>query len=313
VSENTASESTASENTASENTASENTGPGEPGRGVSPGGPLLPEPRSDAGRAGLKALLRAPGRALIALDYDGTLAPIVADPAAAHAHPDAVGALSGLAPLVGTLAVITGRPAQQAVELGGLDHVPGLIVLGQYGWQRWESGTLTAPPAPVGVAVARQQLPRVLAAAAAPEGTWVEDKGVALAVHTRRTAEPGRVLERLRAPLTALARRNGLAVEPGRMVIELRPPGSDKGQALKNLVSERNSASLMYAGDDRGDLPAFQAVVQLRDGGTPGLTVCSASAEVTALAELADLVVDGPAGVVALLRALAAALTTSAS
>jgi trehalose 6-phosphate phosphatase len=284
--------------------------------------PRLPEPRSEAGRAGLQALLRAPGRALIALDYDGTLAPIVADPAAARPHPDAVGALSGLAPLVGTLAVITGRPAPQAVELGGLDRVPGLIVLGQYGWQRWQAGTLTTPPAPPGVAVARQELPGVLAAAGAPEGTWVEDKGEALAVHTRRTAEPGPALDRLRGPLTALAERSGLAVEPGRMVLELRPPGSDKGQTLKNLVTERNSpgdggvaggtSSLVYAGDDLGDVPAFQAVAQLRADGTPGLTVCSGSAEVTALAELADLVVDGPAGVVGLLRALSATLTTSA-
>jgi trehalose 6-phosphate phosphatase len=224
-----------------------------------------------------------------------------------------VGALSELAPVVGTLAVITGRPAAAAVELGALDRVPGLIVLGQYGRQRWESGTLTAPPPPPGVAVVRQELPGVLAAAGAPEGTWIEDKGDALAVHTRRTAEPGAALESLSAPLTALADRNGLAVEPGRMVLELRPPGSDKGETLKNLVAERNSASLVYAGDDLGDLPAFRAVLQLRGDGTPGLTVCSGSAEVTALTELADLVVDGPGGVVALLHALAATLTTSAS
>lgn len=69
----------------------------------------LPAPRTEAGRAGLAALLQAPRRALIALDYDGTLAPIVADPAAARAHPGAAAALSRLAPLVGTLAVITGR------------------------------------------------------------------------------------------------------------------------------------------------------------------------------------------------------------
>ena len=53
-------------------------------------------------------MLRSPGRALIALDFDGTISPIVADPAAARAHPDAVSALRRLAPLTGTLAVITG-------------------------------------------------------------------------------------------------------------------------------------------------------------------------------------------------------------
>jgi trehalose 6-phosphate phosphatase len=268
----------------------------------------LPVPRTEAGRAGLAALLQEPGRALIALDYDGTLAPIVTDPAAARPHPDAVEALRRLAPLVGTLAVITGRAARAAVELGGLDQVPGLIVLGQYGRQRWESGTLTSPPPPPGVASARRELPGVLAAAGAPEGTWTEDKGDALAVHTRRTADPALALDRLRGPLADLAARAGLAVEPGRMVIELRPPGSDKGQALTDLAAQRHASSVMYVGDDLGDALAFRAVADLRDRGLPGLAVCSGSAEVTVLAELADLVVDGPAGVVTLLGSLAAAM-----
>lgn len=280
-----------------------------PGAAEDPGSSSLPEPRTADGRAGLRALLAEPRRALIALDYDGTLSPIVPDPAAARAYPGTAEALSGLAPLVGTLAVITGRPAPLAVELGGLERVPGLIVLGEYGRQRWESGTLTEPPAPPGVAEARQKLPRVLAAAGAPEGTWIEDKGTALAVHTRRTAEPGPALERLRGPLAALAERTGLTVEPGRMVIELRPPGADKGQTLTDLVTQRNASAVLYAGDDLGDRPAFQAVAQMRQDGTAGLTVCSGSPEVADLAGLADLVVDGPPAVIGLLTSLAAALS----
>jgi trehalose 6-phosphate phosphatase len=276
------------------------------------GGPALPSPGTEDGRAGLAALLRAPARALIALDYDGTLAPIVTDPAAARPHPGAVPALRALAARAGTVAVITGRPALAAVEIGGLDAVPGLIVLGHYGRERWESGRLTAPPAPPGVAAARRQLPDVLAAAGAPAGTWTEDKADALAVHTRRTAEPGPALDRLRGPLTALAERTGLAVEPGRMVIELRPRGSDKGQTLINLVQERHASSVMYCGDDLGDVPAFQAVARLRRDGIGALAVCSGSAEVTALVELADLVVDGPDGVVRLLDSLAAAMSRPA-
>jgi trehalose 6-phosphate phosphatase len=159
------------------------------------------------------------------------------------------------------------------------------------------------------VAQARQELPGVLAAAQAPEGTWTEDKGDALAVHTRRTAQPGPALERLRGPLTALAERTGLAIEPGRMVIELRPPGSDKGEALTNLRTERNSSAVMYTGDDLGDRPAFQAVARMRGDGIAGLAVCSGSLEVAGLAALADLVVDGPAGVIDLLTSLAAALS----
>jgi trehalose 6-phosphate phosphatase len=273
--------------------------------------PGLPAPRTEAGRAGLAALLRAPARALVALDFDGTLSPIVDDPAAARAHPGAVDALRRLAPLAGTLAVITGRAAPAAVELGGLDRVPGLIVLGQYGRQRWEAGALTSPPVPPGVEVARRELPELLAAAGAPDGTWIEDKGDALAAHTRRAADPERALDRLRGPLADLAERAGLAVEPGRMVIELRPPGSDKGHALKTLTRARAAAAVMYCGDDLGDEPAFRAVAELRGEGIPGLAVCSGSTEVTSLAELADLVVDGPDGVVALLDALAAAMSQS--
>ena len=109
---------------------------------------MLPIPHTAAGQAGLAAMLRDPGRALISLDFDGTLSPIVADPAAARAHPGAVAALRRLAPLAGTLAIITGRPAPAAVEYGRFDLVPGLIVLGHYGWERWHSGVLTSPPPP---------------------------------------------------------------------------------------------------------------------------------------------------------------------
>lgn len=265
-------------------------------------------PGTPEGRAGLAALLAAPGRALIGLDFDGTLAPIVPDPADARALPAATAALRRLSGLVGTLAVITGRPALDAVRLAGLDEVPGVVVLGHYGRQRWEAGTLTSPPPPAGLAEARTRLPAVLAAADAPDGTRIEDKGDALAVHTRRTAEPQAALEQLGPPLRELAGQAGLAVEPGRLVIELRPPGADKGAALRELAAGRHPAAVMYGGDDLGDRPAFEAVRQLRAAGLPGLVVCSSSAEVTELASVADLVVDGPAGVAKLLTALADAI-----
>jgi len=268
----------------------------------------IPEPGTPAGRAGLAALLRDPGSALIGLDYDGTLAPIVSDPSAAIVHQDATAVLRRLSARVGTLAVITGRPAAVAADLGGLSDVPRIVVLGHYGIERWESGTVVAPPPPPGLAKARAELPAVLASAGAPPGTWVEDKGHALAVHTRRAADPDGALRRLRDPLAKLAERVGLAVEPGRLVIELRPPGMDKGAALKNLVAERRARAVLFCGDDLGDLAAFAAVGELRSAGVPGVAVCSGSAEVTALAEKADLVVDGPGGVVGLLGAIARAL-----
>jgi trehalose 6-phosphate phosphatase len=268
----------------------------------------IPEPGTPEGRAGLAALLRDPGSALVGLDYDGTLAPIVSDPSAARVHPGAIPVLRRLSAHVGTLAVITGRPGAVAAELGRLAEVPGIVVLGHYGIERWESGTVTAPPPPPGLARARAELPAVLVSAGPPEGTWIEDKGHALAVHTRRTADPDGALALLRAPLGALAERTGLAVEPGRMVIELRPPGMDKGAALANLAAKRHARAVLFCGDDLGDLAAFNAVDELRSAGVPGLTVCSGSAEVTALADRADLVVDGPDGVVELLDAVVRAL-----
>lgn len=269
----------------------------------------LPTPTTQPGRAGLDALLRRPARALIALDFDGTLAPIVPDPEQARPHPDAIPALAALAPKVAAVAVITGRPAETAVRYGGFADTPGLehlVVLGHYGAERWDAATgkVTAPEPHPGIAPVRAELPGLLDGLGTT-GTWTEDKGHALAVHTRRAPDPQGAFDTLRAPLTDLATRNGLIVEPGRMVLELRPPGMDKGVALLDYVRDLGAESVLYAGDDLGDLPAYAAVDELRSDGTPGLLVCSGSDEVTELSEKADVVVDGPEGVVRLLAAIA--------
>jgi trehalose 6-phosphate phosphatase len=268
----------------------------------------VPEGATPEGVAGLAAIVADPGRALIALDFDGTLAPIVSEPSAARPHPDVPPALRRLATGVGTLAIITGRPAPVAVELGGFADIPGLIVIGHHGFERWEGGQLTSPPPPPQVAAARTRLPGALAAARAPEGTRIEDKGHALVVHVRRTADPQAALARLTGPMAEFAADTGLDCQPGRMVIELRPPGINKGTALTALIAERDPAAVLFAGDDLGDLPAFEAVRAARAAGRKGVAVCSASDEVTALAAHADLVLDGPREVGALLAALAEAL-----
>jgi trehalose 6-phosphate phosphatase len=260
------------------------------------------------GQAGWDAIVAAPERALVALDYDGVLAPIVDDPDQAVPAPGAIETLRRLAGRVGTLAVVTGRPAEVVVRLGGLDSVPGLCVEGQYGAEHWVAGRLTAPDDPAEVAEARPALPAALAEAGADPGVWVEDKRLALVVHTRRTRDPDGELDRLRPALERFAARYGLEPHPGKMVMELRPPGFDKGGVLLRLAEDRAPAAVLFAGDDVGDLPGFAAVEQLREAGTPGLTVASASAEAVEVAQAADVAVDGPAGVVELLSRLADAI-----
>jgi trehalose 6-phosphate phosphatase len=274
--------------------------------------PVDAEPRTEQGLIGLKALTDDPATALVALDFDGTLAPIVADPTRARAHPEAVEALTALGRHVGNTAVITGRPARTAVEYAGLSGATGLrglVVLGHYGLERWEAATgeTVSPPPPPGVAEARLRLPDLLREHGFPEA-FVEDKGASLGVHTRRLDDPPAAFERLQTPLRALAEESGLVLEPGRFVLELRPPGVDKGGALRALVDEVGARTVLFAGDDLGDLAAFDAVDALRAQGLAGLLVCSGSTEEVALADRADLVVDGPDGVVRLLRALTALL-----
>jgi trehalose 6-phosphate phosphatase len=223
-----------------------------------------------------------------------------------------VPALAALAPHVAAVAIVTGRPAGVAVRFGGFAGVPGLdrlTVLGHYGAERWDAttGTVRAPAPHPGIAAVRAELPGVLDAHGAWRGTWVEEKGQAVAVHTRRASDPQAAFDALRGPLTELAARHGLIVEPGRMVLELRPPGVDKGVALTDLVHEVGATSVLYAGDDLGDLPAYAAVDKLRSEGVHGLLVCS-GAVVPELASRADLLLDGPREVAGLLGKLAEGL-----
>lgn len=271
----------------------------------------LPEPTTAAGRAGLAALLAEPARAVVAVDYDGTLAPIVPRPEDARPAQGAVAALAAVARGVGAVVIVTGRPVAAVLQLASLRDVPHLgrlVVLGHYGFERWDAATdeMVTPEVPAGVEQARQELPALLAVTGT--GATVEDKESSLVVHTRRTADPHGALAALRAPVLELAERTGLELTPGRFVLELRPPGIDKGSALRGFVAEQRAGSVLFAGDDLGDLPAYAAVEGLRADGIAGVTVCSGSDEVPEVAERADLVVAGPPGVVAFMRALAAAI-----
>lgn len=258
-------------------------------------------------------LVAAARDSVIAADMDGTLSPIVDDPARATIHPDAADRLADLAPLVRAVAVITGRPARQALALGRLDDVGAriaeagseLYVFGQYGNERWSSTQrrIISPRPPHGLASFLRELPGLLRRADAADA-FVEEKGIAVAVHTRRLADPAGALARLTPLLTDAAERNDLVVEPGRNVVEVRAPGMHKGVAVHTLAEELGVRGFLFAGDDLGDVEAFTAVAELRERGLATLLVCSGSDEEPALVERADVVVDGPDGVMALLARL---------
>ena len=268
---------------------------------------------SPEGEQKYAALVRAARRAVVGLDFAGTLAPIVDDPERAHIHPDAPDVLVELAEVVAAVAVITGRPARQALDLGGLEEVGNTIgehgkqlyLFGQYGNERWSSTRrrIVSPRPPQGLSRFLRDLPRTLRTADAADA-WVEDKGLAHAVHTRRMEDPEAAYQRLLPALRDLAERNHLVLEPGRQVIEVRAPGMDKGKAVETLVEELDAGAFVFAGDDLGDVEAFEAVATLAKDGMPTLLVCSASDEVSALVERADVVVRGPEGVLDLLRRL---------
>jgi trehalose 6-phosphate phosphatase len=259
-------------------------------------------------------LVASADRAVVCLDFDGTLAPIVDDPKQARIHPDAPQVLVDLAEHVAAIAVVTGRPVRQAVALGDLDEIGASIashgkdfhVLGQYGNERWSARNrqVLSPRPPRGLATLISELPELLRREGLGDA-HIESKGLAVAVHTRRLDDPAGAQERLTPVLERAAARYGLVTEPGRMVVEIRASGMDKGNAVRTLQKELHADAMMFAGDDLGDVEAFDAVADLRRRGMVGFLVCAGSDEQQALVDRADLVVDGPDGVMDLLRRLA--------
>ena len=260
-------------------------------------------------------LIESAAKTVVGLDFDGTLAPIVDDPTRALIHPGAPAVLLDLADAVLAVAVITGRPARQVLALGGLEAVGSalgdrgreLFVFGQYANERWSSTDrrVISPRPPHGLAGFLRDLPAVLRRADAADA-YVEQKGLAVAIHTRRLDDADPAFDRLVPVLSTLAARHDLIIEPGRQVVEVRSPGRHKGHAVHMLISELNADGFLFIGDDLGDLEAFDAVDELRERGLATLLVCSASAEQSALAERADVVVSGPDGVLELLRQVTA-------
>jgi trehalose 6-phosphate phosphatase len=249
--------------------------------------------------AALQPILERPERAALFLDFDGTLAAIVADPADARPLPEVPQLLAGLAHRLGLVAVVSGRPAVFLRQ--HLGSVAGVRLLGLYGLE-WvaDAGRIVTHDE------ARRWRPMLdataeRARAGAPAGVRVEPKGLTVTLHWRG-APDGEAW--VRSFCDDERRRVGLVAREARLSLELAPPLSvDKGTVVRSLAAGFTAVACF--GDDLGDLAAFEALDDLAASGIAVARVAVVDDESpAAVAAAADVVVDGPPGAVALLGRL---------
>ena len=240
------------------------------------------------------ALAEAPAGLLT--DFDGTLSPIVADPATSRLVDGAAATLGSLARRLAVVAVVTGRAPLDARRMTG---VPGLLVAGNHGMEWLEPGAETPTPSPETERV-RRGIAGVLAAVPSLPGVTIEDKGLSATIHYRNAADPRGARERIVAALPDLDPGGELELRSGRMSLELRPTGlGDKGAATEAIIARFGLRGAVVMGDDVTDLDMFAAVAERRSagrlrgviigvGGGDGETPAS-------VAEAADVVLRDPA------------------
>ncbi len=189
------------------------------------------------------------------------------------------------------MAIVSGRRSE---DLAALLRVDGLTFLGLYGME--------GLAADLADAVA----PLVERVADVVPGARVEHKVASLAVHYRQSPDPALARRTLLRPLEEIASQNELTVIEGKMVLELVPrEHPQKGGAVARTLGEYELEGALFAGDDLADLDAFDALDRARERGVATLKVAVRSAEApVVLLDRADLVVEGPAGLVELLRQL---------
>jgi len=223
-------------------------------------------------------------RTAVVLDFDGTLSPIVTRPGDARPLAGFEEVLTDLVPQVLRLAIVTGRPAtfvRERLDVDGIDVV-GLYGLGE-----------AQPLDPAVLAAVRE-------AASREPGSFVEDKGMTVAVHVRAAADPEAALQRLRPAVASIAAAGGLAVLDGKRVLEVAPAAGGKTDAVRALAE--GAAAVLVAGDDVADVEAFEALVGL-DAIVCRVAVLGLETP-DPLRARADLTVDGPEGLLVLLRSL---------
>lgn len=196
------------------------------------------------------------------LDFDGTLVEIAE-------HPDAVSVEAELSTLMGKLtayldgrvAIVSGRPAHQVLALFGASAP---IVVGSHGMEfHWRDGRIEHAPRPATLAPV---LDAMQALSAQTPGVVVEDKPLGAALHFRQAPHAEQACVAL---AETLAEQHALFLQPGKMMVEVRAPGGDKGSAIRTLMAEPGFASArpLFMGDDHTDEPGFAATADLGGAG----------------------------------------------
>ena len=194
------------------------------------------------------------------LDFDGTLAPIRAEPDCVYLPPGGAGILLALASrLEGRVVILSGRDVRDLAR-----RVPqDLWRVGAHGAQICAPG---ATPPDVFKAAPEELTKRLQKIADPLPEVTVERKGEVLAVHYRAAPEAG---PRLEAEISAVLEGfSGYAMQTGKMVIEARPEHADKGKCIANFLQHKefSGRTPLMIGDDTTDEAAMRACLQA--GGT---------------------------------------------
>lgn len=232
----------------------------------------------------LAELAERPSQAAIILDVDGTLAPIVAEPEKASVPAETRELLADLVGRYGLVACVSGRRGDDAARVVGVE---GVRYVGEHGLE-------LAPEA-------EAWAERLACFADSVDWPHEEGKRLSLAFHYRAAGDVP-AAERALEAIVERALAEGLRPRWGRRVLEIRPPiAGDKGTAVRQLVAEAGLRRALYAGDDTTDLDAFRGL----DGLELAVRIAVASDEAPdELERAADIVVDGPKGLAAVLARL---------
>jgi trehalose 6-phosphate phosphatase len=205
----------------------------------------------------------ARSRMLLALDFDGTLAPIVADPDRATIRTSTRRLLRRVARAY-PCAVISGRA--RADVLRRLDGLGILEAIGNHGG---EPGGLPVSPRPD----VRRWIPKLRDGLGGVAGVRIEDKGLSLAVHYRLAPARGAARVRVLQAAAGLGRTRLLG---GKQVLNILPENAPhKGTALARLVARHGLEAAIYVGDDDTDEDVFalghpDRLLGIRVGRRPG-------------------------------------------